>query len=244
MSPRYIFGYIQSKKDVSYRKYSNYIIDLFFSVRRQELSPFLHNNLVDFALIDFTHKTTPEDLAYFIRHMPILRQLFVFIRETQHELFAHSSYFEDMLPQSIVKFQFSTRLTSIISNNIDNKIGHRFPMKMHNNVIYTIPCGEYKLPWSIPLADYAQSSINETKFLYFYYDHDQNDISVDALKPWSHATRVWSMVKLPSLDLFRRLRTLQIKDADVVHSILPSTLRSLELIGRLLSFSFTNIGFF
>lgn len=209
------------------------LIDLFLSARRQGSQPFLHNNLLKFLLIDHGSETTPEDLAYFVRHMPILQKLFVFIYRTQHEPFARLSYFEEMLPQTLVKFQFSTRFTSIISNHIDDKIIHRFPMKIHNNIIYTVPWEWCKLPWTIPLGDYHQTSINRTKRLYFCHDQCQNEISADALKFFNHVTRVKSIFKLPSLDLFSCLRELITEDADVVHSILPPTLRSLELTGKL-----------
>jgi hypothetical protein len=222
------------------------LIDLLFLVSQQELPLFLHNNLLEFLLIDYKNEITSEELAYFIRHMPSLQKLYVLITQTRHRSFARYSYFENLLSPSIVEFQFFTQIDTTILNNLETDINdknvHRFPMKMHDNMIYTVPWRWGKL-WSIPIGDYHQSCIDETKSLNSCCNKSANEISVDALKPWCHVTTVKTQFKLPSLEVFRCLRTLKTKDATIIHSILPSTLRSLALTGRTFLFLSIHIKF-
>lgn len=213
------------------------LIDLLLLVCQQKSAVFFYRNLSEFVLVESGYGTTPEDLAYFVRHMPVLQRLFVYINLTQHESFARYSYFEDMLPQSIITFQFSACLNTTMSNDIetgvDDKFVPRFPMKIYNSIIYTVPWRWFRLLESIPTTDYHQSCITRTKVLRFLSSQCENQTSVDALMPWKHATTIESIFKLPSLNLFRHLRILKTSDAEVVHSILPPTLRYLELTGRL-----------
>jgi hypothetical protein len=205
---------------------------LLLLVNEQDSSLFLHKNLVEFWFTEQDSGITSEELTYFIRHMPVLNKLFVYINQTQDKSFARYSYFDDLLPNSIVEFQYFARFDSSIETDIDDNSVHRFTMKIHDNMIYTVAWERFKFLRSIPLVDYHKFCINNMKLIRF--SSSENEISMDALKPWSHVTTVKSEIKLSSLELFRCLRTLKTKDSTVIHSILPSTLRVLELTGRII----------
>ncbi len=206
-----------------------------FLVNEQDSSLFLHKNLVEFWFTEQDSGITSEELTYFIRHMPILNKLFIYINQAQDRSFARYSYFDDLLPNSIVEFQYFARFDTSITNNIETDIDdnsvHRFAMKIDDNMIYTVAWERFKLLRSIPLVDYHQFCKNAMKSIRFSSTENENEILMDALKPWSHVTTVKSEIKLSSLELFQCLRTLKTKDSTVIHSILPSTLRVLELTG-------------
>jgi hypothetical protein len=220
---------------------------LIILVNQQESPLFLHNNLLVFSLYEYDSGIMPEELAYFVRHMPILQHLFVAIELTQYKSFAHYSYFEDMLPHSIVEFVFLAHIDPSISDNIETDIDkmnvYRFPMKIYRNTIYTVPLRGFLPSPLVPLEDCHQSMIDKTKSIYVGPSENQNELSAYTLKLWYHVTSIEIKVKLSSLELFRCLRTLKTGDATIVHSTLPSTLRSLELTGRLFKLSFIHINF-
>jgi hypothetical protein len=206
-------------------------------VNEQDSSLFLHKNLVKFSLGETGSGITLEELAFFIRHMPALKALFVYIALTEDQLFARHSLVENVLPQSITEFEYFARFRCFIlkgkETDIDDSSGHRFPMKIHKDMIYTVPWRWFKHQGSFPTEDYHQSCIDKTKRILVSCLEEQEKVLLDTLKPWHHATTVESSNKLPSLNLFRGLRTLKTIDATVIHSKLPSTLRVLELIGML-----------
>ncbi len=202
----------------------------------------MHNNLVEFSLKEYDSEITPKELAYFIRHMPILQKLFICIGRTQHRSFASYSYLEDILSHSIVEFQYFARIDNLkldnIEINIDEKSAHRFPMKTYCNMIYTVPWRWPLLCQLIPVGDYHQSYIDKIKLIYVIPSENQNETPISSLDSWYHVTSIETKVKI-SLEKYRCLRTLKTGDGSVVHSKLPSTLRSLELTGT--SFMFLNI---
>jgi hypothetical protein len=216
-----------------------------FLVNQEESSLFLHKNLLEFSLGENGSEITPKQLAYFIRHMPILQKLFIYIGQTQNKSFACYSYIEDILSYSIVEFQYFVRIDNLTSDdieiNVDEKSAHRFPMKKYCNMIYTVPWRWFLLPWEIPLDDYHQSCVDKTKSIFLYPYENENEILINIVKPWDHVTLIGTKVKISSLKNFRCLRTLRTGDGSVVHSRLPSTLRSLDLTGKSLAFLIIHI---
>jgi len=205
----------------------------------------LHNNLLEFSLKENGSEITPKELAYFIRRMPILQKLFICIGQTQNTLFASYSYLEDLLSDSIVEFQYFARIDNLKLDNIEINIGeksaHRFPMKTYCNMIYTVPWRWPLLCQPIPVGDYHQSYIDKIKSIYVVPSENQNEISTSPLHSWHHVTSIATKVKTLSLKKFRCLRTFKTGDGSVVHWMLPSTLRSLELTGKLFVFLITHI---
>jgi hypothetical protein len=208
-------------------------IYLLLLVSQKKSSLFLHKHLLEFSLREYDSGITSEELPHILRHMPVLQKFSLYLDQTPYTVFARSSYFDGILPHSIIEFRYLARFRTSMSNtmeaDLDTKNNSRFPMEMHDNMIYT-------LPWQwlerIPSdGDNHRLYTNKKKSLYL--SSNRKEISMEELKSWYHVTKIESNLKLPSLELFCCLRSLKTTDPTVVYSALPSTLRLLELTSRL-----------
>jgi len=206
-----------------------------FLANQQPSSFPLHHDLVKFTLIELTSALTLNELASILHAMPTLQKLYIGIRQSHDISFARRSVVEAILPSSLVELHyhasFAVPLPLDITNDITNDEPARFPMKIFNRSVYTIPWKWLFLDISVPACDYQPDIQRTIKTIWIWEGTIVDEEFMDLLKPWHRVRTVKSEVKLPSLEIFQRLHTLTTSDSSIVHMVMPSTLRSLKLTG-------------
>ena len=191
---------------------------------------------MSFTLIEQGHELTLNELASVLGAMPTLRQLSASICRSRDLSFARRSVVEAILPSSLIELRYSASfampLPAHITNDTASDQSARFPMKIIDGCIYTVPLKWHFLRISVPASYYEPDIQRAINSIWIWADTNVNEDFIKLLEPWYHVHTIESRVKLPSLQSFRRLRKLTTSDSDVRYSTLPSTLRSLKLISK------------
>ena len=167
--------------------------------------------------------------------MPVLQQLYVLIRGSDDASFARPSLVEAILPSSLVELHYHVSFVILLPMDIQNyansNASARFPMKISNQSVCTIPWKWGFLGPSFPAGDYEPDHQRTINMIWTWKDTFIDEENMPTLNPWHHVRVVHSNVKLPSLGVFRCLRRLVTSDSSVVHATMPPRLGSLKLTG-------------
>ena len=188
-----------------------------------------------FTLIEQTSGLQLSEVASVLQAMPALKKLYLSIQHSVELSFARRALVEAVLPASLVELHYTANfvvpLPVDIYDEIKNDEFGRFPMRICNQSVYTIPWKWRFLNLSIPPCDYASEIQHTCENVWIRQDGVASEERTAQLKPWQNVLTLESCVKLPSLDTLPRLRELTTADSDVVHSTMPPTLRLLKLTG-------------
>lgn len=176
-----------------------------------------------------------SELASVLHAMPALNKLYLSIQHSVDLSFARRALVEAILPASLVELHYTANFLITLPVDICDEIKNdgfgRFPMRICNRSVYTIPWNWSFCNLSMPVCDYAPGIQHTYENVWIWQDDVVSEQRTAQLKPWRNVLTLESRVKLPSLDTFTRLRELTTADSDVVHTTMPPTLRSLKLIG-------------
>ncbi|CAF4070998.1 unnamed protein product [Rotaria magnacalcarata] len=174
--------------------------------------------------------------ADLLREMIKLQHLYVRIYETTDTSFARFSLVENLLPNNVVEFHYAVSFSVPLSTNIETELASsnstRFKVKRSDSLLYTVPWSWNALHLCVPPTDYQQIYQRTVKSITIRPLNITDEAMVRQLQPWLNVTEVIAKTKLPSLAMFRHLKTLKTSDADVVRTSMPLTLRSLKITDK------------
>ena len=187
------------------------------------------------TLIERSGSLTLNELASVLRAMPVLEELYLMVNGSSDTSFARPACLEVILPLSLVELHcsviFVVPLSAALRREITSDESASFRLKIINQTVYTVPWKWSFLDLSIPLCDYEPKLQRSNKNVWVWQDNRTNNQLMAALQPWRRVRTVESRVQIPSVSIFSRLRELVTWNNAILHTALPSTLRSLELIG-------------
>ncbi|CAM4977271.1 unnamed protein product [Rotaria socialis] len=174
--------------------------------------------------------------ADLLRGMIKLQHLYVRIYETTDTSFARFSLVEGLLLNNVVEFHYAVSFSVPLSTNIETELtssnSTRFKVKRSDSLLlYTVPWSWNALHLWVPPTDYQQIYQRTAKSITIRPLNVTDEAMVSQLQPWLNVTEVIAKTKLPSLAMFRHLKTLKTSDADVVRTSMRLILRSLKITG-------------
>ncbi|CAF4523346.1 unnamed protein product, partial [Rotaria magnacalcarata] len=194
---------------------------------------FVHHYLIHFSLVVMNSGLMFNHFADLLRGMIKLQHLYVRIYETTDTSFARFSLVESLLPNNVVEFHYAVSFSVPLSTNIETELASsnstRFKVKRSDSLLYTVPWSWNALHLCVPPTDYQQIYQRTVKSITIRPLNITDEAMVRQLQPWLNVTEVIAKTKLPSLAMFRHLKTLKTSDADVVRTSMPLTLRSLKI---------------
>ncbi|CAF3161638.1 unnamed protein product [Rotaria socialis] len=175
--------------------------------------------------------------ADLLRGMIKLQHLYVRIYETTDTSFARFSLVEGLLLNNVVKFHYAVSFSVPLSTNIETELtssnSTRFKVKRSDSLLlYTVPWSWNALHLWVPPTDYQQIYQRTAKSITIRPLNVTDEAMVSQLQPWLNVTEVIAKTKLPSLAMFRHLKTLKTSDADVVRTSMRLILRSLKITDK------------
>ncbi|CAM4884230.1 unnamed protein product [Rotaria socialis] len=133
----------------------------------------------------------------------------------------------------VVALSFSVPLSTNIETELTSSNSTRFKVKRSDSLLfYTVPWSWNALHLWVPPTGYQQIYQRTVKSITIRPLNATDEAMVTQLQSWLNVTEVIAKTKLPSLAMFRHLKTLKTSDADVVRTSMPLTLRSLKITDK------------